>query len=923
MSAYLYQGIGRRFAIYILMFSSVVTLIITIVQLLYDYQKDIRIINQQLHKIQILYQDTLSTALWVHNKTGLNLQLDGMMRLQSILYVQVDNDSGEKIEFRGKYRERRIMKKTFELSHIHRGRNVFLGRVYVLADLDVIYNRLFYKVVVIFISQTIKTFLVSLFILLLFHLLVGRFLITMAEVAKKISAGDYRDKLDIGNNDELSDVSTSFNEMTDKLVSNMEMLKNEVNERRKIQYDLENHKNHLEELVQNKTANLINANEALQSTNEELQETLKRLKESEESYSNLFNSTRDGYVINKGFGEFLKPNPAFVSMLGYSLEEILKKSWQDITPQKWFEWELKTHGSGLFERGFTDLYEKESIRKDGTIFPVEVQAYVLKKCDSLENSIVAAFIRDITERKQSEYKLKKSKEAADAANQAKSMFIANMSHEIRTPINAMLGLSQMLRDQHFGHLNQKQIEHVDYIIESTNRLLFLINDILDLSKIEARKIEIRRDLFNIYKLMERVTKSFSVLTAKKKLDFEVHVDKKIPKYFIGDDFRIEQVLRNLVSNSIKFTDQGKIEVFVKMAQDDELYFEVKDTGIGIQREKFDGIFGKFYQVDSSYTKKYAGAGLGLAISKEIVELMGGKIWFESEVKKGSNFYFTIKISVSEYEPDNFERVEKQTDQTERLNKNLRILLAEDDYFNRESMMYFLKQAGFVVTPAENGFEVLKVIETEKFDIVLMDIQMPELDGIQTTKMIRGATSNTFDPDIPIIALTAYAMRGDQEKFMDAGMNDYVSKPVDIDSLLVKISRLVAKKHVLPVNKLETESENVDKLNYTEDIQRFIATTQNDPEFLNNTLKSFPQNVSERLKRLEEAILSGDTKKIALASHKFIALFSIILIRMASKISHELQNAARLNDLTKCEHLFKELKYKMNDVVNYIQYLTNE
>ncbi|MDM8564652.1 ATP-binding protein [Candidatus Halobeggiatoa sp. HSG11] len=268
LSTVLSRGIGRRFSIYILLFSSIITLIITGIQLIYDYRRDIDIIKDRFQEIKIVYQDTLSTATWVHNENGLNLQLEGMMRLPTILYVQIDDELGEKITHRGTYREQRIMKSSFELSYLHRKKTIPLGNVTVLADMDFIYQRLIDKLVIILISQGVKTFFVSLFILLLFHLLIGRYLIKLATTAREISTGSFKCSLDIGHDDELSDLSNAFNNMTSKLGSNMALLEKEVTERRNAQRALEKYQNHLEEMVQEKTSDLIEANRALRQAKE-------------------------------------------------------------------------------------------------------------------------------------------------------------------------------------------------------------------------------------------------------------------------------------------------------------------------------------------------------------------------------------------------------------------------------------------------------------------------------------------------------------------------------------------------------------------------------------------------------------------------------------------------------------------------------
>jgi len=396
--------------------------------------------------------------------------------------------------------------------------------------------------------------------------------------------------------------------------------------------------------------------------------------------------------------------------------------------------------------------------------------------------------QDITEQKKMEESLKSAITSAEAANRAKSSFLANMSHEIRTPINSMLNFSKMLKDQHMGPLNPMQSESVDNIIESSNRLLFLINDILDLSRVEAGKIEIASAPFNINQLMAQISTTFSGLARKKNLTLNTHVSQEIPKILIGDEYRIGQVLKNLISNAVKFTEQGRINVSIRKHPNNQLIFKVCDTGIGISKDNQLDLFTKFYQVDSSYAKKYAGTGLGLAISKELVELMGGEIGFESEVGKGSTFYFTIMMEVPEKEHIEPEKTVETDYQIKK--QSLKILLAEDDDMNLKSMNYFLKREGHVVIHAKSGIEVLNALEKDDFDIILMDVQMPEMDGVEATREIRSSISGKYNSQIPIIALTAYAMKGDKERFLDAGMNDYISKPFDYELLFEKMNQLV-------------------------------------------------------------------------------------------------------------------------------------
>ena len=522
---------------------------------------------------------------------------------------------------------------------------------------------------------------------------------------------------------------------------------------------------------------------------------------------------------------------------------------------------------------------------------------------------------DITKQKETEIALIQEKARAESATIAKSEFIANMSHEIRTPMNAIIAFSQILKDKSLGFLNNQQIKYLDNILESSNRLLCLINDILDLSRIESGKIEISNFPFNSEKLMKRIEQTISSLARNKDLTTEAIISTDVPKFLIGDENRIEQVLKNLISNAVKFTDQGHIRVSLEKNESNELIFMVSDTGIGISKEQLQHLFDRFYQADSSYSKKYAGAGLGLAISKELVELMEGKIWAESELGKGSVFYFKLKLEISDAEHFN-----PQKEKTKKIgkivdNKPLKILLAEDDDMNRESMTFFLKQKGHLISQATNGREVLNCLEKEAFDIILMDIQMPEMDGIETTQRIRSDTSHKFDPTIPIIALTAYAMNGDKEQFLQKGMNAFVSKPIDFDLLMDTIHLLM----------LSTPSEKKIQHNIRQnlsdniiEIESFIAEVSDHPDFAQSMLSGFLQEAENRKKLLFNAFVNKDFKLLATIAHKMTNLFSSVQLIRLGKVSKELERDALDSNLERSKQHIDDLSNGLNEVETYIR-----
>jgi len=491
----------------------------------------------------------------------------------------------------------------------------------------------------------------------------------------------------------------------------------------------------------------------------------KKAQEELKKYETLMQASADGIHVLDVEGNLIEANEAFCKMLGYSYEDAKKLKVTD-WDVKYSPQESISHIPKLI--GSSSTFETLHKRKDGEIINVEISAIGVEIGNK---PTLFCSARDITHRKVFEKELQEAKIKAEIATKAKSEFLANMSHEIRTPMNAIIGMTYLMKDTNLDNI---QLDYLRKIESAASSLLGIINDILDFSKIEAGKLEIENIEFDLHSVIENVVNIIELKIQEKELEFIVGYDHNMNMNLFGDPLRLGQILINLATNAIKFTNEGEIGIYIEKVKQDRFRFRVKDSGIGISKEQINKLFQSFTQADNTTTRKFGGTGLGLAISKKFIEMMGGTIWVESEIGVGSEFIFEVDLIENRPKERHYQNFE---------NKN--ILIVDDTPSWQIIISKLLKNFNINITVANSGEEAINLIceKSKKFDMVLMDWKMPKLDGIETTRVIKERCQKNSTPTI--IMISAYSAVDILQKAKGVGIDIFLKKPIN-PSLLYNI-----------------------------------------------------------------------------------------------------------------------------------------
>lgn len=617
-------------------------------------------------------------------------------------------------------------------------------------------------------------------------------------------------------------------------------------------------------------------------------------------YSMLYEQCSEGIMLTTLPGKIRGINPAGADILGYGQDEAVGLDYADLLHPE--DSEQAPMRLKSVTEGETVRIQRRLRRKDGTYVPV------LLCIQALGPDLVQTLFSDLTQCDQLEERMEKARSLAEEADAAKGEFLAGVSHELRTPITSILGMTEIMLSQGCSSDQQQCLETVK---ESARALMGIVDDLLDISKIEARKLDLRPEDFDLWRVVEATVRTFSWQAEAKGLAMHLDMAPDVPQRVRQDPGRLGQVLRNLLSNAVKFTNSGEVRVTVEtVAKADDsvrLLFAVRDTGIGIAEDQHNKLFKSFSQVNHEISRRYGGTGLGLAISKHLVTMMGGVIWLESRPGAGSAFQFTIRCEPCAGEPSS--RDEPAAELGE-----LTVLLVEDNLVNQTFLTHFLAERGHTVITADNGQEALDVLAGREVDVVLMDVQMPVLDGVEATRRIRQGEVQGADPLVPVIALTAYAMEQDRRRFLEVGMNEFLAKPVDLEDLHAAIARQVLRAGADAETASGRGSGQALDLQDREGIEARRKGLGEHSKTFEQMRQGFLKDAPMRLVALEGFLTQGDLEKCGQIAHSLNNSAVAMGARTSADRLRALEHAVRSGHTAEVRALYPEVKAGLEAVL---------
>ncbi|MCG8552393.1 MAG: ATP-binding protein [Desulfobacterales bacterium] len=738
--------------------------------------------------------------------------------------------------------------------------------------------------------------------------------------AGRVRDGDLSARLNPGGRDEMGRLIWTFNTMVGELE------KSSIREKEQTRA--------LEQRVRERTQELYNINMAQAHTLARLEEESrersaiqKELEKSQARYRDIFQYAVEGIFQSTPDNRLQNANPAMARIFGFDSPEQMLEQVTDIEALYLYPEQRREFIRMVKEKRVVSGFEVQCFRKDGSVIWTSLSARAVLDPQG-ELLYILGSGEDITERKKADAAVKQASELAREASQAKSRFLATMSHEIRTPVNAIMGMTDLTLST---VLTPDQRKYLKVVHHSSEHLLSLIDDILDISAIEARKVEIEHQPFDPDRLITEVADMFSNAAARKGLLLS-HTVKGLPRVLKGDPARLRQILANLVGNAVKFTREGSVVITAEPAPGDQerpisgslpIRFSVRDTGIGIPENRADTIFQEFIQLENSLSRTYGGTGLGLAICKKLVDLMGGTIWVARGEPCGSIFYFSICLEPARQTdiPVSAPLRPRQTKDGYATGpkdgihlKSCRILVAEDFQVNQDVIRPILEKQGVRVTMVSNGQKAVEAVRENQYDLVLMDIEMPVMDGLEATREIRKMEAPQKSA-IPVAALTAHALKGDKERFLAAGMDGYITKPVQTGRLLQTISRLLSPGR-------DHDSQGLQNRQYFNP-DRALSLADHDEELLLITCRSILTHLPVYLEELDRTVGQKNHKETSRLAHSIKTAAKSIGAGELADMAFELEQAGHNQNDTETIRLLQDFKPAALDILAQLSSFTEK